>query len=772
LLRITVMSLLLGVWVQFQELKANALVISNTALTGQNTGNGTWQVRFNIAWENSWRDNINWDAVWVFCKYRVGTGPWLHATLSPTGYQTGSGTPISITVACDQKGAFISRRELGAGNLNTTQVELRWHYSADGVQNSDVPDLNIYGIEMVYIPKGPFTIGDGNGVNQSSSGALYAVSQHLPYTIDEFMSPNISATSNITNPSSSPANFIRIDGDGGLDLDLDGIVDSAHYPTGYNAFYLMKYELTQGQYADFLNALTYAQQSNHVNSTTNVLGASIVDATIGVNPNRNTILVQTVGVSPNTPRVYATARPDRAITHTNVSDMMAYLDWVALRPYTELEFEKACRGPRTPIFNELAWGSTRSSIAGTLTLSGTENGTETIVSPIEAMGASTGNAVNQGDGGTGQLRVGIFATQNTLSRYPAGASYYGVMNLSDHSHEHVVTLGNVAGRSFRGTHGNGILNANGYADVPHWPGASGSSTLTNALSGTNSGSTGTAGLGYKGSTGQVSARNTIVTSSTSRTLSYNLYGTARGARTAFSGEFIANYSNGATAFVGEPIQFSAATAASSFTWAFASGSPSSSALASPSVSWAAPGTYNVSLTINEGTCTSSSISTLTVLPACSSPAVLSGNINWTQNNTTYTNSSSPTSSTVGPRALFDGNTAGGTSGTFRNTSCCIYNAPIWVLIDFGSDTHLNGLGIWSFYTSDPVNYNASGYTLEGGTSLSGPWDFVSSGDISRNSNHWQDFSFSPTSYRYWRITFTNSEYYYVAINELRFNRCN
>jgi hypothetical protein len=39
-------------------------------------------------------------------------------------------------------------------------------------------------------------------------------------------------------------------------------------------------------------------------------------------------------------------------------DLCAYPDWAALRPMSELEFEKACRGPLPPVAGEYAWGTT------------------------------------------------------------------------------------------------------------------------------------------------------------------------------------------------------------------------------------------------------------------------------------------------------------------------------------------------------------------------------------------------------------------------------
>jgi hypothetical protein len=58
-----------------------------------------------------------------------------------------------------------------------------------------------------------------------------------------------------------------------------------------------------------------------------------------------------------------------------------------------------------------------------------------------------------------------------------------------------VDFASLAGRSFTGLHGNGILNTNGQSDVNFWPGINGNSTISTANT-TYSGSTGvTSGAG-------------------------------------------------------------------------------------------------------------------------------------------------------------------------------------------------------------------------------------------------------------------------------------
>jgi hypothetical protein len=63
--------------------RANNLQITNVVATA--LGGGQASVEFDLSWENSWRDAENFDAVWVFLKYRVDGAPaWRHVTLAET----------------------------------------------------------------------------------------------------------------------------------------------------------------------------------------------------------------------------------------------------------------------------------------------------------------------------------------------------------------------------------------------------------------------------------------------------------------------------------------------------------------------------------------------------------------------------------------------------------------------------------------------------------------------------------------------------------------
>ena len=149
-----------------------------------------------------------------------------------------------------------------------------------------------------------------------------------------------------------------------------------------------------------------------------------------------------------------------ACNYINWADLVAYLDWIALRPMSEFEFEKVCRGP-VPGSGVFAWGGT-----GVTQNTGISSpGTNAEVSSTTGSNASYGN----NPGVQGPMRVGCFAT-SVSTRVTAGGSYYGAMDMSGNSWERPVSMGNPTGRNFTGLHGNGVLNLSGDADVANWPG--------------------------------------------------------------------------------------------------------------------------------------------------------------------------------------------------------------------------------------------------------------------------------------------------------------
>ncbi len=261
-----------------------------------------------------------------------------------------------------------------------------------------------------------------------------------------------------------------------------GITGNTSWPNGYDDFYAMKYEITQGQYVDFLNTLSRVQQQVRVASSvggdtianyyvitneTSVIYRQGIRAPASGNGTSPTTVV--FGNDFNANGVFNESDDGQNIAMNFVSwmDNAAYADWAGLRPMTELEFEKMTRGPNSAVYGEYAWGTTKYTTV--TSLSGTGRGSETSVEKGEGLSLTSLD---------GPLRVG-FAATNATNRKSAAAGYYGNMNLSDNVWEFVVSLGLSVGRAFSGTHGDGTLvngvgaAYDGNATNNDWPGING-----------------------------------------------------------------------------------------------------------------------------------------------------------------------------------------------------------------------------------------------------------------------------------------------------------
>jgi len=446
------------------KLRANNIQISNVILTGQNTTSDYTMVQFDLTWENSWRASAgpsNWDAAWVFVKYRIGSGPWLHAYLNNTGHSTGTGTATTITPGLlntanafnsttnPEMGAFIHRSGDGAGTFSQTGLQLRWNYGANGIADAEPVDIKVFAVEMVYVPSGSFQVGDGSTV---INGQFRNGPTNTPFTISSEAAITLGGLSegslNNNNVGGMPV------GDGFNNA--TSLTLPAAFPKGFNAFYCMKYEVTQQQWIDFFNVLENTQKTNRdiTGGTLNSTGKAS-DAVI----NRNNISWTSGDATLN-----GGTFGNVACNFLSWMDCAAFADWASLRPMTELEFEKACRGILTPVTNELAWGTTTITGATGISNSGANN---EVASNAGANAVFNNNASVQGP-----LRVGSFATSSS-TRSQAGASYYGIMELSGNLWERAVSVGNATGRNLTAPiHGNGLLSSDGFCDIATWPGYS------------------------------------------------------------------------------------------------------------------------------------------------------------------------------------------------------------------------------------------------------------------------------------------------------------
>lgn len=566
-------------------------------------------LNFTLTWENSWRDDYNHDAAYIFIKYKLKTDPqeshldegWKHVWLSNTGTFTDVNraiaydswfSPLSMGIENKNTGVYIFRKNKGTGN-NEVNVSLKWDVSMNpeleiGDFQQQRVMIAVQALEMVYIPRGAFRIGDGvanKGFRKSyfpisrehdilSDTLVITASGGDPYQAVKRINDNVAAGSGTWNPQVPASGNIwwQVDfgegnektiryfainadpmksvnyypttytlygikniGDSPIELWSGSGVDTwsfikdsypghkaikinspnlsqgpfryyyfligkmnqgtpwvktiamtdkeiapgidhsvlieekttlldsikglsardggnwtgtlpASFPNGYEAFYVMKYELSQEQYARFLNKLTYVQQRSILGDKTEgqldklqekqYIFGDPLQPTL-----RNGIVVLSKSdgmpvsfgnnLNPEDPVGEDGDGQDIACNYMGIYDMLAYADWAGLRPLSEMEYEKMCRPlyPAPLIRGGYAWNTQNLGKAENLQNEGKSD------ENIASGNANYGNAVE------GPVRVGAFSGDEA-DRQKSGGSFWGVMELSGNLNEMYYNVNN------------------------------------------------------------------------------------------------------------------------------------------------------------------------------------------------------------------------------------------------------------------------------------------------------------------------------------------
>jgi formylglycine-generating enzyme required for sulfatase activity len=430
---------------------------------------GYCAVEFGLSWEHSWRlpARNNWDAAWVFCKaYTRCLGAWKHAnwhedTTIHRVLSSDNNIPLKFRVGKDGVGALVYRSQSGSGPIGAKlRMWFRFPGTALCTMKNDTVIVGVYAIEMVYIPEVAYQLGD-----TKNSKTLYNISKNIRVGAGQAASENISSKDGYS---------------------FNGTVLPAGYPTGYGAFYLMKHEISQHAYVDFLNSLIFREQAQRTAVSPDKVPGTYAMTTLGTPQQyRNFIRIRFSGNDDeDRPATYGHSvnesdwnREDNggniACNFLSWEDMLAYADWAGLRPQTELEFEKACRGIKQQIrFSEFAWGNSMANYiirVNNLWFQNENKATEIAVKmPVATDWFDGYNALKTGEA-PWVMRVGAFAKDST-GRIASGAGYYGNMNMSDNVWDRCVSVESAEGRTFTGVHGNGMLSTVlvGESDVTGW----------------------------------------------------------------------------------------------------------------------------------------------------------------------------------------------------------------------------------------------------------------------------------------------------------------
>ncbi|MEI6764358.1 MAG: hypothetical protein WCM76_01880 [Bacteroidota bacterium] len=476
------------------KLSANNVSISNVTLVSDT-------IKFDISWDNSWRNTgtvnstVNYDGVWVFIKYRDACdrtssypSAYNHVQLDSVvanHYTNGSGKQMGFSyVGSPLKrravGIYLYRPTDGTGTYTLTGLKLHWDQVAQGTVGGNW-DIRVNAIEMVYIP-GEYPIGSGTG------GMNFRLGCGNP-TVN-------SATSyNFCNNSTGLVPYIVTGENVTIPLNTTGGLWTYSYtsgtatmpttcPKGYGAFWCMKYEISQQQYCDFLNSLDRQNQINNTYIGTGLGGSTgfnVITATTLSSTYKWAMYTTSVS-SPYTavqrqeiacPTTFAANMPvtfgcdmnnngtygevdDGANTacnylyYSNQVFLRNYLDWACLRPMSEMEYEKTCRGPIANVAYqtyEAVWGQDGSNGLYRNASTGISPGTGGRVNEIMTPAPNSGSGSSVWANNTGgPLRVGQTYMPGSSSPAPTrsntGSSYYGVADMSGNVADFVWSYGN------------------------------------------------------------------------------------------------------------------------------------------------------------------------------------------------------------------------------------------------------------------------------------------------------------------------------------------
>ena len=215
------------------------------------------------------------DGVYIFLKYKTPDGVW-HPIPSSSFF---SSIPIGYANYQIRGGGIISSIE---GIYNDVLIGLLAPLPHD-------IELRAFAIEMVYKNSAPpYSVyqGDGNNINESTN-AFHG-------------GDNVKTLGGLMQVDANSFDDAEIESPNDIAINTGGItnagIDNPEFPVGFSGegFWVMKYEISQAAYRDFLNTLTLNQQQTR---TTYPVTSVIGTGALSINgANRNFIEIKILSI--------------------------------------------------------------------------------------------------------------------------------------------------------------------------------------------------------------------------------------------------------------------------------------------------------------------------------------------------------------------------------------------------------------------------------------------------------------------------------------------
>ncbi len=420
----------------------------------------TKQLNITLAWDNSWHDGSGTfrDAAWLFVKYKdVNNGEWQHAILTnPTSTNnlltdTLSGANVKFdvlgknpnTAGVAGSRGFIIRRAKSTNTATQYSAEYAGNYNVAMSFNVTLattgnallanPEIRVYALEMVDIPAGAYYAGDGS----PNSYIQANTTTNAPFIVSN-------ETSQVPFTQTTPATYL-----------------AAGFPRATYEYYMLKYEVSNEAFSEYMNTLTRAQQNLIANGglTNAASGAqNVIARDYGYIKANVTNLTEAAvfGCDANNNGVFNELNDgqNNGVIIEKMNMGIGYLDWAALRIMTGYEYEKACRGPLYPVPNEYAWGSAVMN----LSIIDVDNfgPNESPSVPVDGPRSTYNQSV----------RNGAYAKPTGATRLNSGGSYYGVMELGNSCGELSAGYGYYGADSWLTSGPGNPLNSDGIFTTP------------------------------------------------------------------------------------------------------------------------------------------------------------------------------------------------------------------------------------------------------------------------------------------------------------------